>query len=299
MLYTFIPLFLILSGLILVLWIILRHFPQLALLDVDSLPQEQQMRTKKALLEQRYQDSMKELGEKFSVVRDPFMKGWKWVQSLFRAKVTKTYTSYKRTQALDARNSKREAAPVEAIAALMKDAETALLAQEYDEAEQRYIEVVRLSPRNVEAYRGLGRLYFEMEQWKEAEEVYLFIVRLDPHDTRALNRLGMIAMEKEQWNDAVRYFKRAVELEGDVAIRHYDLAQAYMKLDKLDLARASFERVFALEPHNPKYLDAFLQLCLAVKDPVRAQELLQEMKIANPDNQKLEDFQHRINELTG
>lgn len=298
MVYTIIPLTLILLGLAIVLWILIRHFPQIALLDVEALPAEQQARTKKSLLEGRYKQSMDELREKVGDVLEPVGGLWKKFQKTFREKVTHTYTQYKRTTVTSARtNKKKDPPPPEAIAALLKDAETALLSSQYEEAEHRYIEVIRLAPRNIEAYRGLGRLYFEMEHWKEAEEIYLYIVKLDPRDTRALNRLGMIAMEREQWNDAVRYFKRTVEVEGDIAVRYYDLSSAYLKLEKFDLAIQAFEKVMELEPHNPKYLDAFLELALDRKDATRATEIFNHLKMANPDNQKLEEFGRRIDGL--
>ncbi len=294
--YAFFPFFLIVAGLGTLGVVLVRRFPQIASLDVEKLPEEREIRTKKAIIEKQFTESLKRQKVFLAAVAKPVGRVWKAAQEKFRATVSKTYVRYAKTKAR-VKVSEEQSAPPEAIAMLLKTAENAALMKSFDEAEQKYIEVIRLSPRSVEAYRGLARLYYDKGQLQEAEELFLFILKLDPSDIRALNRLGMIAAQNEKWNDAVRYFKRAVELDNEVAIRHFDLGCAYRELGKHDEAMRTFERAVALESLNPKYLDAYLEEAIACGNRELAESILNQLKLANPDNKKLDELKKRVGEI--
>ncbi len=294
--FTILPFILILAGAVIASVILIRKFPQIALLDVDKLPQEVQSQKKKAIIEEQYKRSMKKTAEKLKKWSGPMHTFWTKTQKKFRDRVQKTYVQYAKSRAKKPKKSEK-APPPEAIAALLKDAQTQLLMENYKEAEQKYIEVIRFAPRTVEAYRGLGRLYFAKKQWDEARETYLFIVKLDEKDGRAHNRLGMIAVETEDWKTAVAHFKRAVEIDNKIALRHYDLAHAYDKMGKQLYALRSYERAVSLEPLNPKYLDAYLKTAILLKNKELAQAAYDQLKIANPENKKLDQLRRTIEEL--
>ena len=159
----------------------IRRFPQIALLDVDKLPQEVQSQKKKAIIEEQYKRSMKKTAVHLRKISKPINAGWIKFQKWFRERVQKTYVQHAKSRAKKTKKSQKTAPP-EAIAALLKDAQTQLLMENYKEAEQKYIEVIRFAPRTVEAYRGLGRLYFAKKQWEEAKQTYQFIIKLDDKD---------------------------------------------------------------------------------------------------------------------
>lgn len=295
-LYSFLPFLGMLFGAAIIVIICVRHLPQAAMLDVERLPQEKHARVKKFILEKQFFEALQRHSKKYAFFLKPLRGAAKILQRIFRTSVTKTYIGYAKAKARIP-TLQSDSAPPEALATLLKDAETALLQQSFQAAEQKYIEVIRLSPRNVEAYRGLARVYFEKQQFAEAEELYLFILKLDGQDVRALNRLGMIAVMREKWQDAVRYFKRVVELDPKIAIRHYDLGVAYHALGKSLDALRSFERAVALEELNPKYLDAYLGEAILLGNRILAEAILSQLKLANPENKKLSDLEKRIQDL--
>lgn len=294
--YSLLPFILIVAGAVAVLFVLIKKFPQIALLDVDKLPQEIEAKKKKAILEERYARALKKFGEQLKKIGVPLLKIWKKIQILFREKVQKTYLQYAKTKAR-LKTKQKVVPPPEAVAAILKDAETRLLMENFDEAEQKYIEVIRLAPRTVEAYRGLGRLYFSKKQWQEARETYEFLLKLNPKDGRALNRLGMIAAEDERWRDAVSFFKQSIETDNKVALRYFDLGFAYFKLSKPLNALRSYEHAVALEPMNPKYLDAYLSTAIELKNKDLATMIFEQLKIANPENKKLDELLRKIDEL--
>ena len=107
----------------------------------------------------------------------------------------------------------------------------------------------------------------------------------------------MIAVEQEDWKNAIMHFKRAVEIDSKVALRHYDLAHAYEKMGKHLYALRSYERAVSLEPLNPKYLDAYLQTAILLNNKELAQAAYDQLKIANPENKKLDQIRRTIEEL--
>ncbi len=295
--YSFLQFALVVVGLALICVVLIRHLPQIALLDMHKLPEEQQARTKKAIIEKQYLQALTRYKKILGRVCSPLGAVWRYLQRHFRDAVTHTYLRYAKTRARMVRETQEGSPPPEAIGVLLKDAETALITEHYDEAEQKYIEVIRMAPRNTEAYRGLARVYFEKKQWKEAEEMYLFILRMDQNDGRALNRLGMIAMERERWNDALRYFKRAVDIDSHMAVRQFDLGTVYAKLGKHVNALRVYERAVSLEPLNPKYLDAYLEEAIKAGNKSLAGAIFDQLKFANPDNKKLGEFRRRVEEM--
>ena len=66
--FAILPFILILSGATIASTVLIRKFPQIALLDVDKLPQEIQAQKKKAIIEEQYVRSMKNAGKYFKKV---------------------------------------------------------------------------------------------------------------------------------------------------------------------------------------------------------------------------------------
>lgn len=295
--YTILSFVLILGGAVITAIVLIRRFPQIALLDVDKLPQEIQLQKKKQLLEEQYMRHLKIVGEKMKLWMIPLARGWKNMQTKFRSHVQKTYVKHAQTLAKKKKKPEGAAPPPEAVAALLKDAETQLLMENYDAAEQKFIEVVRFAPRTIEAYRGLGRMYFMKKQFAEARDTYQFILKLDPKDDRAYNRLGMIEMEQEHWKEAAQYYKRAIELDPNIALRHYDMGYLYERMGKTLYAMRAYERAIALEPMNPKYLDAYVKTAILLNNKEVAQTAYEQLKLANPDNKKLESIKRTIQEM--
>ncbi len=295
--FTFIPFLLIITGVVITFVVLIKKFPQIALLDIDNLPQEIEKQKKKEILDDQFSRVLKKFSSRVQGISLPLSKFLKKIQTLFRARVQKTYFQYAKTRAQKKGKEIKKIPPPEALAALLNDAERLLLLEKFDDAERSFIEVLRFAPRTVDAYRGLGRLYFATGKYDEAKETYAFLVKLDPKDGRAFNRLGMIAYKEERFKDAIEYLKRALEIDPHIAVRHYDLGQAYEKMDKTLYALRAYERAVGVESMNPKYLDAYLRVAILLKNKDVAREVYEQFRIANPENQKLDELRRTIDDL--
>jgi len=127
-------------------------------------------------------------------------------------------------------------------------------------AEKKYIDIIAADPRNIEAFEGLGDLYYEQGMFSEAKETFKHVLKLDPSSATAAYDLAHISKE-----------------EGDVSS-----------------ARTYIRQALSREPKNVKYLDLDIELALEAKDKLGAQESIAVVRAVNPDNQKLDSWDEKL-----
>jgi putative PEP-CTERM system TPR-repeat lipoprotein len=160
----------------------------------------------------------------------------------------------------------------------------------YDEARTIFASALDAEPQNLYALQGLGAAAFGMGGIEAAREVFAGAseqVRTRPRYWLALGSLELRANAPEQ---AERAFETAVaraadDPEGvDGLSALAGLAEAQLRLRKLDAAKVSSERLLAAAPRNPVARMLSAQVATAAGDIVRARELLEEIVSADPDN---------------
>ena len=65
----------------------------------------------------------------------------------------------------------------------------------------------------------------------------------------------------------------------------------------LDKALEVYQLASRVEPKSPRVLDLLLEACILNKKRVMAKNTLNKLKKVNPDNQKLDEFKKRIDEI--
>lgn len=281
-----------------------RKFPQLSVLEVEKIEEIKQAKIKEDLKMQRFERSLKQVGKKtkeFLIFLSFFKRSWLRIQESFRKKVGAAQIRYKNILTEEQKSTpekelKKE--EIETAQTLLQKADEALGRGDVTFAERKYIEVLKKDERNVEAYRGLGKVYLDMEKYREAEETFKFLLRLSPQDDRAYNRLGMVTERAGELDKAAFYFEKAVALNPNLAVRYFDLGRLYHKLNKPALALRNFAKAVDIEPGNPKYLDQLVEISIICRDPDMARDALSRLKEVNPENQKLQDFAERIEEIS-
>jgi Flp pilus assembly protein TadD len=79
--------------------------------------------------------------------------------------------------------------------------------------------------------------------------------------------------------------------------RFFEVADLYQEEGEEDKAREAYERAVELEPGNPRYIDGLLDMLIMMGKVKEAKENLRELKKANPDNNKIEEFEKRIKDM--
>lgn len=262
--YNIIALIVILICLALILVIVYKKLPLLANFDVGSIPEEKAAETKTKIMEERMARKAKVIYLKIT----PFFKIiFNFCQRKFKVlaeKIKAWEEKYKTKPTKEALVTKEEFQSTEnKIENLLKEAQDLINREFYEEAEKKYLEILSLEQKNIEAYRGLGNIYFLQKQYEEAKQTFNHILKLNKTDSFA----------------------------------NFELAEVFAKTENYDEAILNLEKALKLEPNNPKYLDLLITISLIIKDKNLARQSLERLKEANPDNGKIEEFQAKIKEL--
>lgn len=284
-----------LAALIAIVATVSRHLGSLANVNVDDQPEAGPNRLKRDLLEQRLRRRLQHLsGPAFGRVR-----GWgsSLYGTLHRAaeRLVELEETYRRR--LLRRPLGDVLAHQQAIASLLREAELLELDEKFDQAERRYLDVLKLDSRHVETYELLGRLYYRQRRYDEARQTFEFLTRLHGGAEAGYGGLGLVAAERGDLAAAAAAYRQSLRLNPDVASVHYNLAKVHAALDDLDSAAREVGAAIALEPANPRYLDYGVEVAILQRDRSAAQELLDRLAEANPENTKLAQHREAIEAL--
>lgn len=280
-------------------YIIIKKFPQLVNLDIDSLPQERINQTKKKIINKRLSESSGVLSNKLSIIFKPFNYFWKKVQNNFRTYVNNIYNLWRYEDIVQKKHiaeSSGEEKEIK-IQSLLDEAEENFINNHLDEAESYYISVISLDNKNITAYRGLADIYFNKQELEEARQTLLFLTRLDPDDDSSFIKLAEIAESQDNIDEAIEYYQKAVLINDALSPRFFHLAELLLKVDQPIVAKEAIIQAVALEPQNPKYLDLLIEIGIICHDKHLALRGYNELRVVNEDNKKLDSFRDRIDQL--
>lgn len=183
------------------------------------------------------------------------------------------------------------------IKKLLKDAEKLREAGDWKPAEGKYIEVIKMDPKNVEAYQGLGKLYMENNKLDEAHQIFEFLLKLGVEDSDLYINLANLAWEEDNLDEAKNYYLKALGIDGSKIIARINLGLIYSELGDKDSALQQFKASLELEPKNPKYLDLLIESGIKVGNKELAKHALRNLREVNPDNKKIKEFKKKIEEM--
>lgn len=296
--FSIILVIIIIGGLLVTGGVALRHFPEVAQLDVEHLPVEKEQRKKRELITKRLEAEGVWLRDRSRVWLKPIGILWVNLQGRFRRYVRRIEKLWHHEKTLRAKQQP-ELAPVASadLAAQLKRATEALARGEWEGAELSCIAAIKLDQTNAEAYRALAQSYTARELWEEAKQTYLFLTKLAPDDDKVYAALGEIAEAEGNTQEAIEHYQEAVVLNDALSPRFYHLAELLLKVNQPAVAREAIISALGLEPKNPKFLDLLLETAILMSDKEEAEEVYAELRLVNPDNNKLAEFKERINKL--
>lgn len=244
--------------------IVLKKLPLLAVFDVNAIPEEKEAETKKKIIEERMDRKLKHLYNKIKPLLQLLANFFQRKVASSKEKIAKLEEKYKPKVKDKVLVTKAEFETAEnKIDKLLAEGEKFTKAEDYANAENQFIEVLSLDPKNVAAYRGLGELYLLQKQFTEAIQTFKHILKLNKADSLA----------------------------------YFELAEIFSRIEEYDNALNNLNKALEIEPVNPKYLDLLLTISIIIKNREMAEEGLNRLKAVNPENAKIEEFAAKIKEL--
>ncbi len=265
MLYNIIPLIFIVVSLGGIVYILFRKMPDVSKLDVDDLLEVKQSRARNSLLEDRLLRKIKDLKLfKHSGKVSQFFNRVSAYSKKSKHQIQDQIESRMRVKQIADRIKKGKDGTGEVIEVLLAEAEALKHREAFEDAEKKYIDIIKLAPRSVEAYRGLGDVYMHEHDWSDTEATLEHLLKIAATEKKILV------------DDFV------------------ELAEVKKNLQKMPEALHYIEKALEMEPNNPKYLDFHLEACLACESIEKAKESLRNLRAINPENNKLQEYGERI-----
>lgn len=106
------------------------------------------------------------------------------------------------------------------------------------EAIDYYDATRQLRPDYLPVFISLGNIYLQLNRLSEAEENFKRAIEINENVAAAQYGLGQAALSKRSYADAARYLEKALALSPESNRLHYALAMAYRGLGKLDQAQS-------------------------------------------------------------
>lgn len=264
--------------------IIVKRWNALGAIDLESLPAERDARMKKKIISERMRRQYHQMKAKISTKAEPLASLAAERTERLRAAVANFFdTLYKKRESArgedgDTEFSERGQARIEKdIASANKFFDE----ERYDEAEKQYIEIIAKDAKNLEAYEGLAQLYVRKKEWASSQEVFEFLCT----QLRECAKRGADA-PAERSNCEMRLAESLKEL-----------SEVYVFLEKHAEAERCTQEALELQPQNPKFLDAAIEMYMMSGKKREARAVLSRLRAANPDNQKLAELGERIDNL--
>lgn len=110
----------------------------------------------------------------------------------------------------------------------------------------------------------------------------------------SLYNLGLTAHKQGSPESAIIFFKRACDIDPDLADAQYNLGVLYQMQKRLKEAIPRFEEVLRIKPTDP---DAHFQLGIILQDTGRGAEARQHLSAIAPNNPHFAEAQRRIAQL--
>ncbi len=271
--------------------IYIKHFPQIAAIDIKELPEEKQHQVKIIMAEQRLGRRLKRGWMFIQKVLKPLFSLIRTIATSWQQRIAELEERYKieRLTNKSATESGQESLRFK-VDRLVKQAQDYANQQDYIKAEEVFIGVIKLDPQSIDAFEGLGEVYTKQKKFEEAEEVYKYILKfIQDQDESELSLSSIVQDESEEKRHSLVMNIRARIL--------YELALVYKLQGLVDKQYNTLKEAVEYEENNPKYLDAFLDICIINKDKKLSRETFLKLKQVNPDNKKLNEFAERLESL--
>lgn len=281
-------------ALLVIIVTIARHWKEIRLLNPDSIKEEQQRQKRERIIEQRFE----------RVRSDAFTPLKRVFQTIFLKGKKAFHAAYIRLIQLD-RFYKQAKAPFAHMAPSLKDRIRTLLDEaralardlKWADAERRFLEILTLDDRNIDAYKGLAAIYVKQKLYPQAIETYQFLVKIKKADASCFEGLGDIAVAQDD-PKAEGYYQKAIELQPRVAHQHAVLAHFYLSHAQPLKAWPVAKRASELESKSAKFLELSLEAAIQAGEREEARRRYDALRLQSEDRQKLQTFKDRIDNTT-
>ncbi|MDH7460661.1 tetratricopeptide repeat protein [Chitinophagaceae bacterium 26-R-25] len=146
---------------------------------------------------------------------------------------------------------------------LLREGSSLHLAGNFNEAENKYRQVLEKNEDSAVTHNNLGFLLAQQNQLQQSVNEYLRAIEIDPGYSTAYSNLGQAYMVMHRWDDAIEALLNAISLNNDDIHANEGLAKLYMIKANMDGAEIFYRKTYSLNPQTKILLD--LAYCLLLQ----------------------------------
>lgn len=140
---------------------------------------------------------------------------------------------------------------------------------------------------NAEVYYNLGFTYKLSGNLDGAIMCFENVIEENPMDALTFNHLGSIYAMKGDYRKAVETYLAGLKVDHNHPILHFNLAQAYEKLKKVDYALSEYEAALRSKPLWHEAIERYTDLLLKTNNIQTAQDVVENAVRLDPNNSKM------------
>ena len=266
---TIVSLILFGLSLVVILMILFKKFPVLAILDVSNLPGDKEAKFKDKIIKQKMERDFSKIGGSIARV-------FLFVRHRFANFLNSTKNQLKKIKLNYKTNAHLPwSEKIKRIKELFLETENYLKKENFIEAEEKLVEIISLDDKSLKAFLKLADLYDLQKKFTEACQTYEYALKL---------------AHKHQDDESIMGNTNLSEI-------YWSLSLVMKELGDFDAAKQHVQEALDLEPNNPRYLDLILDLSIIKKDKEAALYFLEKLAEVNPENNKLADLSDKISAL--
>lgn len=144
-------------------------------------------------------------------------------------------------------------------APLFNEAQRAIDAKRFDDAEQKLKQVLSQDENNVYVLATLSGVQLDLNKPDEAEKNLTKALTVDAHDAASLYLMGSLKLSQEKYDEALDSLSQAVQLAPDNVMAQYNLGRTLVLKGNTKAAETSFRKAISLKPN---WGDAHYQLAV-------------------------------------
>ena len=107
-----------------------------------------------------------------------------------------------------------------------------------------------------------GDIYFDRKEDREAEEAYLEILKVNPDTKNVFNSLGILYRRQERFRESLEQYQKALKVHPNDETINYNIARVYVSLKEFEPAGKYLEQALNLNPDfsNAIQLQRFVEM---------------------------------------
>lgn len=278
----------------LAMFIVMKHWSEIRLLDPQSIREERLKTERKKVIERRFErvaaDRMasvsrvgREVGRR---AKERYRRTVERLQSLDQ--VYKNVTSPLAAMAPSQR---------ERIKTLLSEARSLMRDLKWADAERRCLEVLSMNAREAESYKLLGQIYLKQKLYPQAKETFEYLVKTKKSDDATFAGLADIAEAGGDLTKTEAMRLKAVEASPRQPHRQAEAAQFFLSRGEPGRAWPFAKRASELEKQSAKYLELSLETAIVLGDRNEAEARYRRLRLLSDDSQRFQAWKEKIDAL--